>query len=77
MNWLWKILEREVFADKTCLFLERIIDFFAISHSQASVVFLITIHSYANEKSEMEELSMVALSGCIWLQAFVVTLETK
>jgi len=25
----------------------------------------------------MEELSMVALSGCIWLQAFVVTLETN
>jgi phospholipid-translocating ATPase len=42
---------------------------------QALVVFLITIHAYANEKSEMEELSMVALSGAIWLQAFVVTLE--
>eukprot|EP00253_Pinus_taeda_P018241 PITA_18241 len=25
----------------------------------------------------MEELSMVALSGCIWLQAFVITLETN
>uniref|UniRef100_A0A0A9DRR1 P-type ATPase C-terminal domain-containing protein n=1 Tax=Arundo donax TaxID=35708 RepID=A0A0A9DRR1_ARUDO len=25
----------------------------------------------------MEELSMVALSGCIWLQAFVVTLDTN
>ncbi|GJN37156.1 hypothetical protein PR202_gb26082 [Eleusine coracana subsp. coracana] len=25
----------------------------------------------------MEELSMVALSGCIWLQAFVVTMETN
>jgi hypothetical protein len=25
----------------------------------------------------MEELSMVALSGSIWLQAFVVTLEMK
>jgi hypothetical protein len=25
----------------------------------------------------MEEVGMVALSGCIWLQAFVVTLETK
>lgn len=44
---------------------------------QALVVFLITIHAYANEKSEMEELSMVALSGAIWLQAFVVTLEMK
>ncbi|CAK7322730.1 unnamed protein product [Dovyalis caffra] len=25
----------------------------------------------------MEEVAMVALSGCIWLQAFVVALETK
>ena len=44
---------------------------------QAVVVFVISIHAYANEKSEMVEVSMVALSGCIWLQAFVVTLETK
>jgi hypothetical protein len=44
---------------------------------QAIIIFLITIHAYANEKSEMEELSMVALSGSIWLQAFVVTLEMK
>lgn len=44
---------------------------------QAIVVFVISIHAYAYEKSEMEEVSMVALSGCIWLQAFVVTLETK
>ncbi|TXG55114.1 hypothetical protein EZV62_020370 [Acer yangbiense] len=35
------------------------------------------IHSYAYEKSEMEEVSMVALSGCIWLQAFVVAMETN
>ena len=40
-------------------------------------MFVISIHAYAYEKSEMEEVSMVALSGCIWLQAFVVTLETK
>ncbi|KAA8524338.1 hypothetical protein F0562_010761 [Nyssa sinensis] len=45
--------------------------------SRAAVVFLITIHAYAHEKSEMEEVSMVALSGCIWLQAFVVALETN
>jgi len=44
---------------------------------QAIIIFLITIHAYANEKSDMEELSMVALSGSIWLQAFVVTLEMK
>nr|CAB3454801.1 unnamed protein product [Digitaria exilis] len=43
--------------------------------SQAIIIFFITIHAYANEKSEMEELSMVALSGSIWLQALVVTLE--
>ncbi|XP_060198236.1 phospholipid-transporting ATPase 2 isoform X2 [Lycium barbarum] len=43
----------------------------------AIVVFVITIHAYAFEKSEMEEASMVALSGCIWLQAFVVALETN
>nr|CAD1820272.1 unnamed protein product [Ananas comosus var. bracteatus] len=48
---------------------------FGRSVYHAIVVFLITIHAYADEKSEMEELSMVALSGCIWLQAFVVTLE--
>ncbi|KAF8409212.1 hypothetical protein HHK36_005286 [Tetracentron sinense] len=44
---------------------------------QAIVVFVISIHVYAYEKSEMEELSMVALSGCIWLQVFVVILETN
>ncbi|CAI9262076.1 unnamed protein product [Lactuca saligna] len=43
----------------------------------AIVVFVITIHSYAFEKSGLEEVSMVALSGCVWLQAFVVTLETN
>ncbi|KVH91595.1 Cation-transporting P-type ATPase, partial [Cynara cardunculus var. scolymus] len=43
----------------------------------AIVVFVITIHSYAFEKSELEEVSMVALSGCVWLQVFVVTLETN
>lgn len=48
---------------------------FGRSLYHAMVVFLITVHAYADEKSEMEELSMVALSGCIWLQAFVVTLE--
>lgn len=46
-------------------------------HLQAIVVFVISIHAYAYDKSEMEEVSMVALSGCIWLQAFVVTMETK
>ncbi|KAI8008284.1 Phospholipid-transporting ATPase 2 [Camellia lanceoleosa] len=46
-------------------------------HVWAIVVFVITIHAYAFEKSEMEEISMVALSGCIWLQAFVVALETN
>ncbi|XP_062115034.1 phospholipid-transporting ATPase 2-like [Humulus lupulus] len=43
----------------------------------AIVVFVISIHAYDNEKSEMEEISLVALSGCIWLQAFVMILETK
>ncbi|KAK1260037.1 Phospholipid-transporting ATPase 2 [Acorus gramineus] len=50
---------------------------FGRSLFHAAVVFIISIHAYADEKSEMEELSMVALSGCIWLQAFVVILETK
>ncbi|RXH68731.1 hypothetical protein DVH24_031064 [Malus domestica] len=36
-----------------------------------------SIHAYAYERSEMEEISMVALSGCIWLQAFVMALETN
>lgn len=44
---------------------------------QAIVVFIISINAYAGEKSEMEEVAMVAFSGCIWLQAFVVALETK
>ncbi|GFY99033.1 aminophospholipid ATPase 2 [Actinidia rufa] len=44
---------------------------------QAIVVFVITIRVYAFERSDMEEMSMVALSGCIWLQAFVVALETN
>ncbi|KAL4201629.1 hypothetical protein AMTRI_Chr02g217130 [Amborella trichopoda] len=50
---------------------------FGRSLFHALVVFIVTIHVYSDERSEMEELSMVALSGCIWLQAFVVTLETN
>ncbi|KAF3773061.1 hypothetical protein EJ110_NYTH56285 [Nymphaea thermarum] len=50
---------------------------FGRSLFHALVVFIISIHVYADDKREMEELSMVALSGCIWLQAFVVTMETK
>ncbi|KAG9439248.1 hypothetical protein H6P81_019413 [Aristolochia fimbriata] len=50
---------------------------FGRSLFHALVVFLISVHAYAGEKSELEELSMVALSGCVWLQVFVVTLETN
>ncbi|XP_042052630.1 phospholipid-transporting ATPase 2-like isoform X2 [Salvia splendens] len=50
---------------------------FGRSLFHAIVVFVITIHSYAFEKSVMEEVAMVAVSGCIWLQAFVVALETN
>ncbi|KAK8448632.1 hypothetical protein SEVIR_7G067100v4 [Setaria viridis] len=50
---------------------------FGRSLYHALVVFFITICAYADEKSEMQELSMVALSGCIWLQAFVVTTDTN
>ncbi|XP_047170538.1 phospholipid-transporting ATPase 2 [Vigna umbellata] len=50
---------------------------FGRSLFHAIVVFVISIHAYAYDKSEMEEVSMVALSGCIWLQAFVVTMETN
>lgn len=50
---------------------------FGRSLFHAIVAFVISIHAYAYEKSEMEEVSMVALSGCIWLQAFVVALETN
>ncbi|KAK3145027.1 hypothetical protein QOZ80_4AG0321700 [Eleusine coracana subsp. coracana] len=50
---------------------------FGRSFYHALVVFFITICVYSDEKCEMEELSMVALSGCIWLQAFVVTMETN
>ncbi|CAN6275550.1 unnamed protein product [Urochloa humidicola] len=50
---------------------------FGRSLYHALVVFFITICAYADEKSEMQELSMVALSGCIWLQAFVVTMDTN
>ncbi|XP_018814864.1 phospholipid-transporting ATPase 2-like isoform X2 [Juglans regia] len=50
---------------------------FGRSLFHAIVVFVISINAYAYEKSEMEEVSMVALSGCIWLQAFVVTWETN
>lgn len=50
---------------------------FGRSLFHAAVVFLITIHVYNNERSGQEELSMVAFSGCICLQAFVVALETN
>ncbi|XP_061355586.1 phospholipid-transporting ATPase 2-like [Gastrolobium bilobum] len=50
---------------------------FGRSLFHAIVVFVISIHAYAYENSEMEEVSMVALSSCIWLQAFVVTMETN
>ncbi|VAH31563.1 unnamed protein product [Triticum turgidum subsp. durum] len=61
-----RLLNRSTFAE-----------WFGRSLYHAFVVFLITINAYADEKSDMEELSMVALSGCIWLQAFVVTLDTN
>ncbi|KAG5551952.1 hypothetical protein RHGRI_010149 [Rhododendron griersonianum] len=48
-----------------------------VKDAKAIVVFVITVHAYAYERSEMEEMSMVAFSGCIWLQAFVVALETN
>ncbi|XAR68000.1 Phospholipid-translocating ATPase [Bertholletia excelsa] len=44
---------------------------------QAIIIFMITICAYAFEQSNMEEMSMVALSGCIWLQAFIVAIETN
>ncbi|KAL2897358.1 Phospholipid-transporting ATPase 2 [Bienertia sinuspersici] len=50
---------------------------FGRSLFHAIVVFIISINAYSIEKSEMEQVSMVALSGCIWLQAFVVALETN
>ncbi|XP_066348308.1 phospholipid-transporting ATPase 2-like isoform X1 [Miscanthus floridulus] len=50
---------------------------FGCSLYHALVIFFITICAYSDEKSEMQELSMVALSGCIWLQAFVVTMDTN
>lgn len=50
---------------------------FGRSLFHAIVVFVISIRAYAYEKSETEEVSLVALSGCIWLQAFVMTLETN
>ncbi|XP_019177695.1 PREDICTED: phospholipid-transporting ATPase 2-like isoform X3 [Ipomoea nil] len=50
---------------------------FGRSLFHAVVVFSITICSYAFERCEMEEISMVVLSGCIWLQAFVVALDTN
>uniref|UniRef100_A0A0D3FUJ4 P-type phospholipid transporter n=1 Tax=Oryza barthii TaxID=65489 RepID=A0A0D3FUJ4_9ORYZ len=64
-------------------FLKRLLNpttfagWFGRSVYHALVVFLTTICAYSDEKSEIEELSMVALSGCIWLQAFVVTLDTN
>ncbi|KAF3772003.1 Phospholipid-transporting ATPase 2 [Nymphaea thermarum] len=50
---------------------------FGRSLFHALVVFIISIYVYADDKRQMNELSMVALSGCIWLQAFVDTMETK
>ncbi|KAJ8435692.1 hypothetical protein Cgig2_027282 [Carnegiea gigantea] len=50
---------------------------FGRSLFHALVVFVISINAYASEKSETEQVAMVALSGCIWLQAFVVALETN
>lgn len=50
---------------------------FGRSLFHAAVVFLVTIHVYKNERSDRVELSMVAFSGCICLQAFVVALETN
>ncbi|XP_065873586.1 phospholipid-transporting ATPase 2 isoform X2 [Euphorbia lathyris] len=50
---------------------------FGRSLFHAIVVFVISINAFAYEKGEMEEVGMVALSGCIWLQAFVVALETN
>ncbi|KAI5055536.1 hypothetical protein GOP47_0029057, partial [Adiantum capillus-veneris] len=50
---------------------------FGRSLFHAAVVFVITIHVYNNEQSGQVVVSMVAFSGCICLQAFVVALETN
>lgn len=61
----------------TCLELGQSLSCERFSTVQAIVVFVVTVRVYAYEKSEMVELSMVALSGCIWLQAILVAIETK
>ncbi|XP_044466556.1 phospholipid-transporting ATPase 2-like, partial [Mangifera indica] len=50
---------------------------FGRSLFHAIVMFVVSINAYVYEKSEMEEVSMVALSVCLCLQAFVVALETN
>lgn len=50
---------------------------FGRSLFHALVVFVVSVNAYASEKSETEQVAMVALSGCLWLQAFVVALETN
>lgn len=41
------------------------------------MTYVIAVCSYCDKTCDMEELAMVALSGCILLQAFVITLDTK
>jgi len=53
------------------------VNWFLRSIYHAIVVFVVTVRVYAYEKCEMLEMSMVALSGCIWLQAFLVSIETN
>lgn len=57
--------------------LRTLAGWFGRSLFHAAVVFLVTTHVFKNGQSDLEELSMVAFSGCICLQAFVVALETN
>ncbi|KAJ4756002.1 Phospholipid-transporting ATPase [Rhynchospora pubera] len=52
------------------------VGWFGRSLYHAIVTYAIAVFAYCDETCDMEELAMVALSGCILLQAFVVTLDT-
>ncbi|XP_078156330.1 phospholipid-transporting ATPase 2-like [Carex rostrata] len=52
-------------------------EWFGRSLYHALVTYVIAVCSYCDKTCDMEELAMVALSGCILLQTFVITLDTN
>lgn len=49
----------------------------ATSLFHAEVVFLVVMGTYCNERSDSEEIAVVAVSGCVWLTTITAIMESR